>query len=164
MSDWVRSKPWLGLLGNISASMATLSAFGCCIYLGIDFIGINLAAPFLMIGIGIDDTFVMLAAWRRTSLKKTVPERMAHMLSEAAVSITITSITDMVSFWIGIFSPFPSVTIFCTYSAVATLFTYLWHITFFSGFVAISGYCEKKNLHSVVCVKVQPVSKSSKFY
>ena len=50
MTDWVRSKPWLGLLGNLSAAMATLCAFGVCIYAGIDFIGINLAAPFLMIG------------------------------------------------------------------------------------------------------------------
>lgn len=50
MTDWVRSKPWLGLLGNISAAIATIAAFGLCMYLGIDFIGINLAAPFLMIG------------------------------------------------------------------------------------------------------------------
>lgn len=50
MADWVRSKPWLGLLGNISAGMATASAFGACMYFGVDFIGINLAAPFLMIG------------------------------------------------------------------------------------------------------------------
>ena len=50
MTDWVRSKPWLGFLGNASAGMATVSAFGLCCYLGVDFIGINLAAPFLMIG------------------------------------------------------------------------------------------------------------------
>lgn len=50
MADWVRSKPWLGLLGNVSAVMATAAAFGCAMYLGISFIGINLAAPFLMIG------------------------------------------------------------------------------------------------------------------
>lgn len=50
MTDWVRSKPWLGLLGNLSAAMATLCAFGVCMYAGVDFIGINLAAPFLMIG------------------------------------------------------------------------------------------------------------------
>lgn len=49
MTDWVRSKPWLGLLGNVSAAMATVAAFGLCIYLGVDFIGLNLAAPFLMI-------------------------------------------------------------------------------------------------------------------
>lgn len=50
MGDQVRSKPLLGFLGNISAVMATMGAFGFAMYLGIEFIGINLAAPFLMIG------------------------------------------------------------------------------------------------------------------
>ncbi|XP_041977331.1 patched domain-containing protein 3 isoform X2 [Aricia agestis] len=162
MGDWVRSKPWLGLLGNISAVMATLAAFGCAIYLGISFIGINLAAPFLMIGIGIDDTFVMLAAWRRTSPRLPVPERMAIMLSEAAVSITITSVTDMLSFFIGIFSPFPSVQIFCMYSGLAVCFTFVWHLTFFAGCVAVSGYREKQNRHTITWLKVLPESRAIK--
>lgn len=162
MGDWVRSKPWLGLLGNISAVMATAAAFGCAIYLGISFIGINLAAPFLMIGIGIDDTFVMLAAWRRASPKLPVPERMAVMLSEAAVSITITSVTDMLSFFIGIFSPFPSVQIFCMYSGLAVCFTFIWHITFFAGCVALSGYREKQNRHTITFMKVLPESRARK--
>ncbi|XP_034952079.1 patched domain-containing protein 3 [Chelonus insularis] len=161
MTDWVRSKPWLGLLGNISAALALISAFGLCMYLGIDFIGINLAAPFLIIGIGIDDTFVMLAAWRRTNILDPVPQRMAVTLSEAAVSITITSVTDIISFFIGIFSPFPSIQIFCTYSGFAVVFTFLFHLTFFSGCVAISGYCEQENRHSVICCKVSPLSKST---
>ncbi|XP_043461962.1 patched domain-containing protein 3 isoform X1 [Leptopilina heterotoma] len=161
MTDWVRSKPWLGFLGNLSAIAATAGAFGFCIYLGVDFIGLNLAAPFLMIGIGIDDTFVMLAAWRRTDFTSPVPLRMAETLSEAAVSVTITSLTNMVSFFIGIFTQFPSIQIFCIYSGFAVVFTFLFHLTFFTGCLAISGYCEQKNLHSVFCCKVQPLSKSS---
>ncbi|GLH02013.1 Patched domain-containing protein 3 [Gryllus bimaculatus] len=50
MADWVRAKPWLGLLGNISAAMGTAAAFGVTMYMGVEFIGINLAAPFLMLG------------------------------------------------------------------------------------------------------------------
>lgn len=46
----------------------------------------------------------------------------------------------------------------------AVVFTFLFHLTFFSGCVAISGYCEQKNLHSVLCCKVQPLSKSGKYY
>ena len=67
-------------------------------------------------GIGIDDTFVMLGAWRRTSVHSSVPDRMAIAFTDAAVSITITSITDMLSFWIGIITPFPCVKIFCIYT------------------------------------------------
>lgn len=50
MSDWVRSKPWLGLLGCISAGLAVAASFGLAVYCGIEMIGINLAAPFLMLG------------------------------------------------------------------------------------------------------------------
>ena len=67
-------------------------------------------------GIGIDDTFVMLAAWRRTRLQDPVPKRLAETYADAAISVTITSITDMLSFYIGILTPFPSVQIFCSYT------------------------------------------------
>lgn len=100
----------------------------------------------------------MLAAWRRTSPKMSVEKRMAETMSEAAVSITITSLTDMISFWIGIISPFPSVKIFCTYSGFAVCFTFLWHITFFAACMALSGYREEKNRHSLLGCKVQPMS------
>ena len=48
MTDWVKSKPMLGLFGVISAILASISAFGCVMYFGMDFIGINLAAPLLI--------------------------------------------------------------------------------------------------------------------
>lgn len=56
-----------------------------------------------------DDAFVLLAAWRRTSPTMTVSERLGHTYAEAAVSITITSLTNFISFMIGIITPFPSV-------------------------------------------------------
>lgn len=158
--DSVRSKPWLGVSGILSVTMATLAAFGFCMYLGIEFIGINLASPFLMMGIGLDDTFVLLAAWRRTPLQWTVPERMSHTMSEAAVSITITTLTNVVSFCIGLACPFRSVQIFCIYSAMAVTFIYIWQLTFFTGCMALSGYRESKNKHAVILCKVQPLSEA----
>jgi len=66
MSDVVRSKPFIGFIGLFTASNATLAGFGFACYLGVEFIGLNYAAPFLLLGIGIDDTFVMLSAWIRS--------------------------------------------------------------------------------------------------
>lgn len=160
MGDWVRTKPWLGLMGVISAGLACAAAFGFLIYLGVEFIGINMASPFLMLGIGIDDTFVMLAAWRRTRLQDSVAERMGQTFAEAAVSITITSLTDMISFFIGAITPFPCVQIFCLYTGTAVLVTYAWHITFFGGCLALSGYMEKEQRHGLTCRKIKPKSET----
>lgn len=57
-----------------------------------------------------------------------VPERMGLCMSDAAVSVTITSVTDIVSFFIGIYSPFRSVQLFCIYSG--TIFNTKIHISF----------------------------------
>ena len=60
--------------------------------------------------------FVVLSAWHRTKIQEEVPVRLAKTYSEAAVSITITSLTNMLSFFIGSFTPFPAVYIFCMYT------------------------------------------------
>ncbi|KAF2366096.1 Protein patched/dispatched [Trinorchestia longiramus] len=160
MSDCVRSKTLLGLTGVICAGLSCVAAFGLLIYMGVPFIGINMAAPFLMLGIGIDDTFVMLAAWRRSRLQDSVPVRLANTFADAAVSITITSLTDMISFFIGAITPFPSVQIFCIYTGMAVFMTYLWHITLFGAVLALSGYAEQKQLHNLACIPVKAASES----
>ena len=164
MTDWVKSKPMLGFLGVVSAVLATLASLGMVMYCGVPFIGINMAAPFLMLGIGIDDTFVMLGAWRRTSIHAPVPERMSETFKDAAVSITITSLTDMLSFWVGVITPFPCVKIFCVYTGTSVAFTYVWHVTFFGACMAISGYAERQNRHALTCLPVIPKSRSSKIF
>ncbi|EEC09036.1 patched domain-containing protein (Ptchd), putative, partial [Ixodes scapularis] len=111
--------------------------------------------------IGMDDTFVLLAAWRRTNPRKSVVDRMGETYREAAVSITITSLTNFISFCIGAITPFPSVKIFCIYTAVAVLFTYIYQITFFGGCMALSGYAERRNLHGLLCFPTMPKSQAS---
>lgn len=119
---------------------------------------------YFYVGIGIDDTFVMLASWRRTSPHDPVPQRMGETYAEAAVSITITSITDMLSFWVGVITPFPCVQIFSIYSGAAVVATYIWHIFFFGGAIAWSGYHESENRHSFLCwYTATPRSKISEF-
>jgi len=161
MSDAVRSKPLIGFLGLFSAVLATIAGFGFSCYIGVEFIALCFAAPFLLLGIGIDDTFVMLSAWRRSPTHSTIPERMGLAYSEAAVSITVTSVTDFLSFFAGVITPFPCVRIFCIYTGTAVGFIYVWQLTFFGACLALSGYAEKKNLHGMVCIPTTPKSQAS---
>ncbi|XP_023242223.1 patched domain-containing protein 3-like [Centruroides sculpturatus] len=154
-ADWVRSKPLVGMCGALSSCISTAAAFGTLIYCGIPYIDIHLAIPFLLLGIGMDDTFVMLAAWSRTDTAKSVEERLSKTYSEAAVAVTITSLTNILSFLVGIITPFPCVYLFCSYAACSIFFMYICQITFFGGCLAISGKAEEKNLHSVICLPIK---------
>lgn len=42
----------------------------------------------------------------------------------------------------------------------AVCFIFVWHLTFFSACMAIAGYAEHNNRHSIICIKVKPVSMS----
>lgn len=99
--SWREAKPWIGLSSCVTVLLAVGSATGIMALTGVPLIGINLAAPFLMLGIGLDDTFVMLSAWRHTPATLSVEERSARMFGDAGVSITITSLTNVISFVIG---------------------------------------------------------------
>ena len=90
------------------------------------------------------------------------PMRMAKVYQETAASITITSLTDTLSFLVGIITPIPAVRIFCIYISMSIIFTYLWHITFFGGLLSLAGYVEKANKHSLTGIKVLPRSLSGK--
>ncbi|CAG0882355.1 unnamed protein product, partial [Darwinula stevensoni] len=160
--DCVESKPGLAIMAVISSVISTVASMGLLIYLQVPFIGLNKIAPFLILGIGLDDTFVLVAAWRRTNPRNSVAERMRETYSEAAVSVTITSVTDGLSFLIGALTDIPSIYIFCMYTGTAVVFLYFSHLTFFGGFLAYVGYGEKANRHSILCVKVPPRSRDGK--
>ena len=177
-TDWVKSKPLLGFCSVASAMLGTGTAWGFCLYIGIPFAGVNLTTSFLMLGkesiispnllsyssmiifsgIGVDDAFMTLAAWQKTDIHKSVPERLALAYADAGASITITSLTDVISFFVGCIVPVPVCRIFCVYIAVSVIFTYLWHITLFGGCLALAGYAETTNRHAIACIKVLPKS------
>ncbi|XP_071966188.1 patched domain-containing protein 3-like [Antedon mediterranea] len=154
--DNVQNKPWLALMGVVSAGFAVVSAFGFLMYCRVPFIDIVATTPILILSIGVDDMFIMLASWRKTNIRGKVEERMGEAMSEAALSITITSVTDALAFGVGVLAVFPSVRIFCAYTGLAVVFDYLYQVTFFAACMAISGKRERANRHYGTCLRVKP--------
>lgn len=79
---------------------------------------------------------------------------MGETFKSAAVSITLTSITDALAFGIGAVSTFRSITLFCAYSGVAVLFSYVYAVTFFAACLTYSGRREEANKHPATCKTV----------
>ncbi|XP_067870222.1 patched domain-containing protein 3-like [Heterodontus francisci] len=157
--DCVRNKVWVATLGVVSAGLAVLSGFGLLLFCGMKF-SINSAnAPFLILGIGVDDMFIMLSSWQKTKVHDKVEDRLAETYSEAAVSITITTLTDVLAFYIGIMTPFRSVQSFCVYTGTTVLFCFIYNITFFGAVLALNGRREASNRHWLTFRKVDQKGK-----
>ncbi|XP_023229396.1 patched domain-containing protein 3-like [Centruroides sculpturatus] len=154
-SDVITSKPLMGLAGYLSPIFATTTAFGLLVWLQKGFVRLNFSIFFLILGIGINDYFVLLAKWRRTDRNDHVRKRVADTFSEVGIPITLTSLVNILLFSIGFTSSYGMVKIFSLYSVVSIVFNYVYQIFFFGGCMALDGYREKHNLH---CILLTPVT------
>ncbi|KAA0718966.1 Patched domain-containing protein 3 RND-type protein RNDEu-3 [Triplophysa tibetana] len=132
---------FVNLLGNATTSLTevTFCDFKC---------------KTVFAGIGIDDMFIMISSWQRTNVQDSVPDRMACTYREAAISITITTLTDVLAFYLSFSNPFGSVRSFCLYAGTGVFFCYLYNITFFGACLALNGRREGENRHWLTCMKV----------
>ncbi|KAI1891349.1 hypothetical protein AGOR_G00142890 [Albula goreensis] len=165
--DCVRNKVWVATFGVLSAGLAVLSSFGMMLYIGVPFVMTVANSPFLILGIGVDDMFILISCWQQTNIHHKVEDRLADTYKEAAISITITTLTDVLAFYIGLMTPFRSVQSFCLYTSTAILFCYIYSITFFGAILVLNGRREDSNRHWMTCMKVpeeQPPGRSKAYH
>ncbi len=98
--------------------------------------------------------FIMISCWQRTRVLDSVPDRLADTYKEAAVSISITTLTDALALFLGCSSPFGSVQSFCLYAGISICFCYLYGITFLGACMALNGQRESENKHWFTCAKI----------
>ncbi|KAM3605106.1 uncharacterized protein V6R79_020865 [Siganus canaliculatus] len=152
--DNVRTKVWVASCGVLSAGLAVLSGFGSLLLLDQPFVMTAASCPFMILGIGLDDMFIMISCWQRTRVLDSVPVRLADTYREAAVSISITTLTDALALFLGYSSPFGSVRSFCLYAGVSICFCYVYGITFLGACMALNGRREAGNKHWFTCAKI----------
>ncbi|RXN09265.1 patched domain-containing 3-like protein [Labeo rohita] len=160
--DCVRTKVWVAAFGVVSAGLAVLASFGLLLFCGMPFAMTVATAPFLILGVGVDDMFIMISCWQKTEVDKAFELRLAETYKEAGVSITITTLTDVLAFYIGLLTPFRSVQSFCMYTSTALLFCYIFNITFFGACLAFNGRRERSNRHWLTCMRVPEASGDGK--
>ncbi|KAM6900580.1 patched domain-containing protein 3 [Xenentodon cancila] len=152
--DNVRNKMLVAIFGVFTASLAVVSSFGLLLYIGVPFVITVANSPFLILGIGLNNMFIMVSDWQHSNVNDPIPKRLARTYKEAVLPITITALTDVLKFFIGVTSDFPSLQSFCWYTATSILFCYFYTITFLGAFMALNGRREASNRHWLTCMKV----------
>ena len=106
----VEQRALLTLAGVSGVIMGLVMSWGLCSAIGLFFGPMHNVLPFLLLGIGIDDMFVIVQCWdvldtkyktRRNTKERQeesipLPERFGRTMSSAGAAITVTSFTDIV--------------------------------------------------------------------
>ncbi|CAP34386.2 Protein CBR-PTR-5 [Caenorhabditis briggsae] len=126
--------------------LAITSTYGIVSILGMRTNSFMLVMPFLVMGIGVDSCFLMIHSWQkeRRAQESGTGNRLGMVYESVGPSITITSLTDFLSFAIGALAPTPETRLFCIASSIALALTYILQLVLFGPILAVATKYEHK--------------------
>ena len=102
----MENRGYLALIGLASIGIGIGGSYGLSSLVGFPYTPMHSILPFLLLGIGIDDMFVIVQSFSNLNAEERaldLPNRFGFALKHAGVAITITSVTDLLAFGIGMF-------------------------------------------------------------
>ncbi|XP_042861215.1 NPC intracellular cholesterol transporter 1 homolog 1b-like [Penaeus japonicus] len=142
-------RPGPALVGLFCVALAVVAAYGTCSAIGIPHGPLNNVLPILLIGLGVDDMYVISNAWKISGNVKLL-ERAGRALQHAGVAVTVTSLSDAVAFLVGATTKVPALRWFCIYAAVGVMTVYVLQATVFVAALTVDQkYRERKNEDSM---------------
>lgn len=153
-SRWAMAFSALFLIG-----LSTVAGFGISSgVFGLFFGPVHSLLPFILLGIGVDDVFVIVNAFnqerkvaRKAEDDVALQTRSAKALSRAGASITVTSATDLVAFAISSSSALPALASFCAYASICIFFLWLYAATFFTATMVQDEKRQRDNRRDCLC-------------
>ena len=124
-----------GTVGLFVVAMGIVCGFGLVVICGTKFTSTVGILPFLILGVAIDDMFIILDEVDRTNFNLPTREIIAKVLGKVGGSVTMTTLTDLVAFAVSTTSAFPAIQYFCIYAAVGLTTSFLMIMTFFVAFL-----------------------------
>ena len=137
----VQGRSFLAFCGLSSIGLSLGFTYGFCSAFGFFYSPMANLVPFLALGIGIDDMFVIMQCFDNLSHEernwRDIPKTISLTMRRAGVAITVTSFTDFMVFAIGSTTVLPALRSFCVWCAVGILVDYIFQITFFTAALAL---------------------------
>eukprot|EP00435_Cladocopium_sp_Y103_P023434 s1754_g5.t1 len=152
-ASWTQSRRLLGAVEFYLVIFGCIAGYGTAMLLGVPFTVLQQILPFILVGIGIDDAFVISGAFDATDPSLSFPERMEKAIQRVGVSITLTKVTSLAAFLLGATCAFPSVQYFCYYASTSVFFIWLLHLTTFCALLTLDAQRQRaRRLDPFLCV------------
>uniref|UniRef100_A0A1I7XDY1 SSD domain-containing protein n=1 Tax=Heterorhabditis bacteriophora TaxID=37862 RepID=A0A1I7XDY1_HETBA len=128
----------LALAGVLTVTFASIAGLGLATWFGIEFnAATTQIVPFLTLGIGVDNMFMLLHNYHDVVLL-TNRHEMGILMRETGMSILCTSINNILSFLTGTLLPIPALRSFCAQSSILLTFNFISILTLYP--VRISAF------------------------
>ena len=142
------------MIGIICVGMGIGSSYGLCSLCGLMYTNMHSILPFMLLGIGIDDMFVIVQSFDNLDEKEkqeSLFKRFGLTMRHAGVAITITSVTDLLAFGIGASTVLPALSSFCVYAALGIVFVFFYMATFFLAWFSIDQRRSEAHRDGCIC-------------
>lgn len=154
--DRVQSRSVLGVGSVVTILLSMMSSFGLMFIIGVPFTSMTQILPFVVFGVGLDDTFIITGAYFRTDPNKGHEERIREAMQDVGLSISVTTITTMIAFIFGCMSTIPAIFWLNLYAFPTIAIDFLFQITFFVALIVL----DERRIHAnradcCICSKVR---------
>ncbi|KHJ48442.1 patched family protein [Trichuris suis] len=147
----VNSGVALAVLGCILVTLSSLAGLGCSTLLGIKFNPTTTQViPFLSLGLGVDDMFLLLHNYRDIVENHSFNE-IGMLLKETGLSALLTSLNNILAFVVGAVVPVPALRDFCLQVALVLIFNAITILTIYPAIMSIDLLRRKRRLVDVFC-------------
>ncbi|XP_029581554.1 protein patched homolog 1 isoform X2 [Salmo salar] len=111
--DCAKSQGAVGLAGVLLVALSVAAGLGLCSLLGLSFnAATTQVLPFLALGIGVDDMFLLAHSFTETGINIPFKERTGDCLRRTGTSVALTSINNMIAFFMAALVPIPALRAF----------------------------------------------------
>ncbi|XP_067423864.1 protein patched homolog 2 [Emydura macquarii macquarii] len=157
--DCSKSQGAVGLAGVLLVALSVASGLGLCSLLGITFnAATTQVLPFLALGIGVDDMFLLAHAFSETSQHVPFKERTGECLRRTGTSVALTSISNMIAFFMAALVPIPALRAFSLQAAVVVAFNFAMVLLIFPAILSLDLHRRRDKRLDVLCCFYSPCS------
>jgi predicted RND superfamily exporter protein len=150
----VEQRFWLSVIGILSVAMGMILGYGICSLCGLFYSAAHTVIPFLLLGIGIDNIFVITQTFNTmesTTSPAELTKRFGQTMKHAGVAVSVTTFTDVIAFLVGSNTVLPGLQSFCVYAAAAIFAIYALQVTHFVAWFSLDQRRQLSHRDGCIC-------------
>uniref|UniRef100_A0A671XMD3 Patched 2 n=1 Tax=Sparus aurata TaxID=8175 RepID=A0A671XMD3_SPAAU len=157
--DCAKSQGAVGLAGVLLVALSVAAGLGLCSLLGLSFnAATTQVLPFLALGIGVDDMFLLAHSFTEAGSNIPFKERTGDCLRRTGTSVALTSVNNMIAFFMAALVPIPALRAFSLQAAIVVVFNFVMVLLIFPAILSLDLHRREDKRLDILCCLYSPCS------